>query len=255
MSNGNVTVRPRQEPVVLHNPTPTQIEAAARKSEATMPPPGHARDEALKARKDECEQKAQEIADDPNAPVYIDQAELKRKFAEEYHRYEAIVRQGSRQAEPFRGKRAEFEYCLVYAPLHMSHRPGAQAAIFESAVRLGWERVHKNDPEGIANDALIDAEGSVRIGDAILMRLPKWKHEILVQLRDQRAEERAGNAAYGTLASDLRQYEKFGRPLGKAEAAERMHAAAANGFVVSPSNAILERWMKSGTIPGISPGQ
>lgn len=157
--------------------------------QSDLPPPGHARDEELAKRKDKLEEKIE----DPETPeVYP----MDPKALEEDR--EILYRSIDQQMIEVTNKVDGFVYAWVYYGQN-SQQVWAKRA-------LGWRVVTGPDPECIEHK---EADGTRRIGDTLLMRVP---YERWVQLEEDAIRRK--EQAHKGIGSRLLELAEKGRSHG-----------------------------------------
>jgi len=144
----------------------------ARKTTPDLPPAGYERDEVLAERKDNLEQAAEEVASTLETES-INPAKLKVENEIAQHFDPATTMLQVSNADPC------FMYCWTFSGMH---------GLMITAKQIeGWEVVQGESEEALEHQG-IGADTTRRVGDTLLMRIPKDKFLVI----DRRRKEQAG---------------------------------------------------------------
>lgn len=138
---------------------------------ATLPPSGHERRETLKQRADVLEQQAAQQFANVEA-IDTDAMEIERELAQHFNELEVT------QADP----------AFVYKWVNFVSNGGI-ALRQAVAPPERWQVVTGDMVEA---SELRGADGSRKLGDVLLLRMPRKRHEILERLREEKAARQLG---------------------------------------------------------------
>jgi len=139
--------------------------------EAELPPAGHQRDEALAERKDVLEEKADVLASTLETER-IDPSKLKVENEIAQHFDPATTMLHVSNAD------SVFMYCWVFSGMH-------GLMITQKQIE-GWEVVQGESEEALEHKG-IGADTTRRVGDTLLMRIPKDKFFVIEKRRKEQA--------------------------------------------------------------------
>lgn len=145
-----------------------------------LPPAGHARDEELKRREDTLAQEGEETAVALEVEA-IDPAkfEIENEIAENFDPATTMLKVSN--ADEY------YMYCWVFSGMH--------GLMITQKTIEGWQVVQGSDPEALEHKG-INADTTRRVGDTLLMRIPKDRYLVIERRRKAQAErfnEQQGN--------------------------------------------------------------
>jgi len=214
------------------------------KIEPDLPPPGYKRDEELKRRQDELEQKAEELAAE-TGKERIDPSKLKPDREIQYY----IQRDMLEISNPVPG----YIYCWVYT--------GQGGHFVWTKKAQGWEVVQGDMPE--CREAMIKEDTTRRIGDVILMRIPEEVYAA-IEAREEEKRQRQEFSVTAelqeigrryprvfTVHEDLSKVQFGGRTLADVMERKAAHATARRMAAKRVAMEAIDRKLREGTVPGM----
>jgi len=186
---------------------PAAVEGLLEEAEKELPPRGHRRREVLAQRADELAE-ASEVQGVNRVAIDPSKLEVEREIAKHFNRKGVLA-----ITDQVKG------YTYYWADIRDS-------ATVTWKKTLGWEIVKGDCPEMQERK---DANGWRVVGDAVLMRIPTWKWEIIRKHEEGlaiKANESEMSAAMDDLAGSptARQYGIKVHPLASEEDMLRLHA-------------------------------
>lgn len=204
--------------------------------ESDLPPAGYERNEVLAEREDTLQQAAEETASALETER-IDPAKLKVENEIAQHFDPATTMLQVSQADPC------FIYCWVFSGMH-------GLMITQKQIE-GWEVVQGESEEALEHKG-IGADTTRRVGDTLLMRIPKDKFLVLDKRRKQQANRfNQEQTSFSDHAEKLA--EKFNIPIyreGEVDArtlSRMMASASARKVAGNKVNSLI----RQGRMPGV----
>lgn len=216
---------------------PTRVAFQGKGGVEELPPPGDERREVLAERVDTLAEQAEKMSVDAggtNADAFEIENEIAQHFDADYG-----------MLPP--NKSPNHEYCWVQRdPKGLFGNRWFLAKQAE-----GWQRVTSRDPDAIGMEHAVFADGSIVVGDVILMRIRKERFEIL----QQRQDEKTRRLEYGAAGELAARAERHGVGIFDApspsQLREQIQARGGNRLVVPVSPSHGDRALRDGTLPGM----
>jgi len=148
---------------------------------AELPPAGDERREVLAARADDLAEQAEKLSVDAGA-TRPDAFEIENEIASHFDEIDYGMMPPN--------KSPNHEYCWV----QRDPRGTFGNRWFLSKQAQGWQRVTSRDPDAVGMEHAIHVDGSIVVGDVILMRITKERYELLQRRQDEKTRKLESNA-------------------------------------------------------------
>ena len=163
-------------------------DALVQQAEAALPPPGHERDEVLRARQDTLEEAAETLANETGA-FKVDERILEPD--------REIRFQLASSASSIPNAQNEYDYKYEYTGnggLQINMSKSLVVSTNRGPMPIGWQIVDRSMPEARGMEELIDVNGHIRLGDTILMRRLKDRSELEARYQEWVRARQAGES-------------------------------------------------------------
>lgn len=204
---------------------------------AELPLAGDARREVMAERADVLAQKSEELSVDAGA-IRADAFEIENEIAQHFDADYGMV---PPNPSP------DHEYCWVQRdPKGLYGNRWFLAKQGE-----GWQRVTSRDPDAVGMEHAIFADGSLVVGDVLLMRIRKERYALLAQ----RQEDKTRRLEYGASGELQARAERHGVGIFDAgtpgQLREQIQARGGNRLVVSVRPSHGDQALRTGTLAGM----
>ena len=195
-----------------------------KKTETNLPPSGYKRDEELKKRTDELQQKAEEASKDTIA-IDPKKMEIDREM-------QMLLRRGDGAIQV---SNAQPGFHYVWAAEYNTNKID-----IVNKMRVGYEVVQGNDPEAREYQ---DVDTKRRMGDVILMRIPDERYAQIQAHEYEKANRYSGyeDSELNTLIA------KSGGLLKRAESPVAIRREAIRTQAIKG----VDQMLRNGTVPGL----
>lgn len=246
----------KRKPSLLDVDTVEQShDALVQQAEASLPPPGHERDEALRMRQDELEEAAERLAEETGA-IRIDE----RVFEPDREIRFCL----SKQASTIPSALDEYDYKYEFTGnggLQINAAKSLVVNTSQGPINVGWQIVDRSMAEARGMEEFIDVNGHIRIGDTILMRRLKDRSALEARYQEWVRGRQSGEIEKEVRAMDEDNKRRGRRGIdlvekddhiatmqkqypGRAKSAKRMYAELAAGQQ-------MDKMLREGTVPGM----